>query len=62
MKQQRQQRQRTLSFKITEEAEQVLLAIRAAMMANGRDVTKTDVLEEAIRCLAAKLNTRTPPA
>lgn len=55
MKVYRHKRQRTLSFKVTESIEQMLVKIRDKMHRESLStVTKTDVVEEAIRLLAKK--------
>jgi hypothetical protein len=51
----RPKRQKTLSFKITEEIEMVLLKVRLRLSERlDKDLSKTDVIEEAIRVLAKK--------
>ncbi len=54
-------RQRTLSFKITKEVEKLLLDIRVKIwQRTEKDVTKTDVVEAAIRLLADKEGVKCP--
>lgn len=49
----RRQRQKTLSFKVTDAAEAMLIAIQVAMTGRlARPVTKTDVVEAALMLLA----------
>lgn len=46
-------KQRTLSFKVTPHIDNVLARIRLSLtVKRGVVLTKTDVIEEAIRCLA----------
>ena len=55
MKTTREPRQRTVSFKITQAIDAALTKLRLRMSnKSGNVVTKTDVIEEAIRTLAKK--------
>jgi hypothetical protein len=48
-------RQKTLSFKVTEAAEAMLLGLQVALTAKlSRPVSKTDVVEEALLLLAKR--------
>lgn len=49
------QRQKTLSFKVTQSVDEALATIRLQMSQKRKKViTKTDVIEEAIRLLAKR--------